>query len=189
MRYDESAKGPLREHSGASFCTHRLVRDGGAKLLLKPTIGSMLFSGVFIMLGVMAVLAGTFALFHFRHAASLVMIVVGGGFTLVGLWLRRVMAGTREIDLATRRVRVPEMVGLTDIRLLDIPFDEISSLQIIKKTVYGEHYYDSFELNIVRHNGKRTNLLDHSGQNQIEEAAEQISAFVGCEVSAVDYSE
>lgn len=155
---------PLRP-GGANFTTHRLVQVGDARMQMKPTLGLLLFGGLFLVVGVGVSLGGV-------SQAEWFMAVFGLPFAAVGtfvLW-PKVVAFDRDGRKFTSKQQ-------------EVPFSNIHALQLLAEHVSSDDSdYWSYELNVVLKSGERINVVDHAGLERIRGEARQLGALIGCAV-------
>lgn len=156
---------PLRP-GGANFVTHRLVQAGDARMQMKPTLGLLLFGGLFFLVGVGISLGGV-------SQAEWFMVVFGLPFAAVGafvLWPKLVV-----FDREGRKFTSKQQ---------EVPFTSIHALQLLAERVSSSEDPDfwSYELNVVLKSGERINVVDHAGLERIRGEARQLGALIGCPV-------
>lgn len=155
---------PLKR-GGASFGTHRLVVVDETRLEMRKSVGSFLFGGVFLAVGL-----GTFAIGAVN--VRWVQLLLGLAFAGVGLFAAwptaLVFNGT------TRQI----LMGKGP-----VSFSTIHAVQIIKEHVRGnKSSYWSYELNLVLKDGVRLNVVDHGDLTRIRGDAQRISMLIGCKL-------
>jgi hypothetical protein len=173
---------------GASFRTHRLVSVDHSRLEFKATAGAVVFSLIFLLVG-LGVMIG-FPSVRFTAEGSLRLTVdalmpmlIGLIFALAGGAL--LYFGTAPIVFDTRqgcfwkgRQRPEQAI---DKRLLKnfARLEEIHALQIISEYCSGKNSFYSYELNLVLKDGKRLNVVDHGNLASLREDANKLAQFLG----------
>jgi hypothetical protein len=170
---------------GSSFCTHKLVQRSPTTVGFRPTIGACLFYLVFFAVGVFLLAKGLPSALAQKSAGAgiivliLIMVLMFGGGGAYMLW-----QGTRPI-VFDRSLRMfwkgwsrpfPDSAAFrNDV----IPFDQIHALQIISERCSGKNKsFYSYELNVVKKDGSRVNVVDHGDRAQLTGDAMALSQFL-----------
>lgn len=174
---------PLSQNSGASFCTHILKQASGF-LYFEPTLMGKAFWLIFQTLGILAICMGIASLFFEEGglASLLICEAVGIAFLVLGIAGQKNLNRERKFDWRTRTIILPYSINPMSLPQ-QLSFSEVLALQILKKTVHSsEHNFDSYELNLVLKNHHRINIVDHSGESQIQKDAQRIAEILNCSV-------
>lgn len=161
---------------GANFRTRNLVQMSPERLEFPASMGMKLFGGLFAGLGLLALGLGI-------AGVVWIAMLVGGVFTVVGLWLLR--SGTAPVVFDKRhdafwkgRLAPFEARNRADIKdYADL--GDIHALQLLAEHVSGDKSsYYSYELNLVLRNGTRLNVVDHGDYKALRAHAETLSRFL-----------
>ncbi|MCB4428603.1 hypothetical protein FZX09_07325 [Synechococcus sp. MU1643] len=163
---------------GTNFCTHELQKSNSLPskglLCFKTTFASILFSGIFIIVGLVA----------FINSISLgepQAILISLGFIGGGFWLWRMMKRKESVfDYSSQSLT---MGGKT------YNLNQICAIQLIREYVRGnKSSYYSYELNLVCSNGERINIVDHGSLRVIRNDADQLADYLSVPVwDAIDF--
>lgn len=177
---------------GANFCTQKLVEVSPLRLEFRPSLGMKLFSGLFFVIGVGVFFAGGYDLLigfggesgpgWFMVPFGLVFGGVGAGvyyaaarprvFDMDVLWYWKGHPPLDEVEIGRRK----------DAALLE----QVHAIQLIREycTSSGKNSssYYSYEINLVMHDGSRTNVIDHGNLSRIRADAERLGRFIGVPV-------
>lgn len=174
---------------GANFRTHRLRKADPNRLEFRAAAGAIVFFGIFLLigLGVMFGLGGAMLASGEPPANLLIPVLFGGVFAAVGglgiyfgtapivfdkhwgyFW-----KGRKSPQHVFDRTKLKHFAELTDIH----------ALQIVSEHIRGnKSSYTSYELNLVLHDGRRINVVDHGNLRRLREDAAAVAAFLGVPV-------
>jgi len=161
---------------GPKFKSHTIIFNED-KAYLKPTISSLLFCIVYIIVGIFLLLLA--AVVYLKNNQVDFMIFLGSlgiaiatfGFTLVKPFMKQVtfdkVRGTFKNNI-DRSVKIKNII----------------SLQILNKMIISKHglSYPCYELNMFTKNGRRVNILNHNDIDQLKSDAEQLANFLSVEL-------
>jgi len=175
---------PLKP-GGANFATHRLLREGD-RLEFKISPGARIFSLVFLLVG-LGLLAG-FAVplvqrrplvFREQDLGGLVgLVFAAAGWFLHRHFNRPVVFDRRSGYFWKGRIPPNQLVS-REAGKDSCPLKEIHALQIIAERVRGDKSsYWSYELNLVRKDGRRLNVVDHGSLEVIRTDAAAAADFL-----------
>ena len=163
---------------GSNFKTHKLVLHSISKVSYRPTIGVILFSLCFLVIGI-----GALCVTMFNNFESCIPFWVALGFGLIfslaGSFLFYSMCRPRVFDKTSNNY----YKGFSQKNISDLKnsarLNEIEALQIIGETIHdNDGSYDSFELNLVLNDASRINVVDHGNLKAIIKDAEYLSEFL-----------
>jgi len=150
---------------GASFGTHRLVEVDSTRFVMKKSLWSFLFGGLFLAVGIGVFIGGIVKSFW-------PMMLFGTVFAAVGGWVA--YPTSLVFDGNTRQVAH---------RKGPISFSAIHAIQLLKEYVRGDKKsYWSYELNLVMKDGQRVNIVDHGNLPLIQKEAKTLQQLIGCKV-------
>jgi len=178
---------PLKR-GGTNMKTHNLVEKHPQRVEFKMTVGILLFSILFIIVGVFAgvfiswdVFSGVAQftlrdhwpalLFFFSFSGTGLIVLRSGSKPIVfdkhsGFYWK----GRTEPDISTAGSEQKDNCRLSD----------IYAIQILRERVRGdEKSYNSYELNLVKKDGNRLNVVDHGKRDAIRADANKLSEFLG----------
>ena len=157
---------------GTAYATHRLV-ESPRGLVLRKTWRTWGWGVVGIAIGAVFLVPGVLAQASGVSASGLCTVLLGlfmlaGGLTFIVPRAVRFETATRVVVVSGRR----------------IPFSDIRAVQLLREHVPETEGpdFDSYELNLVLRDGSRVNLVDHSGRNQLEGEARQLTRLLDCEL-------
>lgn len=171
--------GPLKR-GGANFKTHVLEQTTEG-LVFKPSIGMVIFSGIF---GVAGIVVLGVCLYNVSLKATSVPVeilaIFGVVFTAVGFAL--FYFGTRPKTFSTRHKvywvgRRKEQSLPPSERVKDYTrFEDIHAIQIISERVRSKNSsYTSYEINLVKKDASRVNVVDHGNYSAASNQAQIIA--------------
>jgi len=176
---------------GANFQTHRLVKTQPNELRMKPTIGTFLFGGLFVLLGVGLSIAFTIGFYNesdpSKRYGLLIPVAVGLLFAGIGGYLLKTMGSGMIFD-KTRGTLMkggkPVCIESGEgVREKEVQLSSVHALQILKELCSGDKStYWSYELNLVFHDGERVNVMDHGSYPKVKEDSELLGRFLGVPV-------
>ena len=174
---------------GTNICTHRLHQTGAGCYEFKPTLGARLFGLLFIIIGLpIMVLPTTIDMARGPiDPKVLITIPFGGLFVIVGFFVYRFMTRRVVCDGAAGwfwRKRDPQLLSPATVeadRKNYALLDDVHALQIVAERCTGSkgHSYMSYELNLIRHDGSRMNLVDHGSLDKLRQDAEILADALG----------
>lgn len=180
---------PLARGGGASFCTHALRRDRDGRLVFRPTLGFLLFGGLFLLLGLGLAIGIPTALVLGDQATSAgafaVPLIGGGIFAGVGGALLAIGARPVVFDpargLVWRGWRDPASDdGRSGARRMVCRLDQVRAIQLVEETIVSSKgkRYRSTELILVRKDGERLLIVDHGDLVRLRRDAADLAEFL-----------
>jgi len=161
---------------GPKFRSHTVVFDENTAYL-KPTISSLLFCVVYIVVGLFLLVLA--AIVYFNNKQMDLTIFLGGfgigittfGFTLLKPFIKQVIF---DKDTGKFKNNIDRSVKI----------DNTISLQILNKMITSKHglSYPCYELNLLTKYGRRVNILNHNDIDQLKYDAEKLAAFLSVEL-------
>jgi len=161
---------------GPKFRSHTVIFNEDTAYL-KPTISSLLFCVVYIIVGLF--LSTLAVIVYVKNNQIDFAIFLGGfgiaittfGFTLIKPFIKQVF-----FDKKTGKFK--NNIDRT------VKIDNIVSLQILNKMITSKHglSYPCYELNMLTKNGRRINILNHNDLNQLSGDAEKLAEFLSVEL-------
>ena len=88
----------------------------------------------------------------------------------------------REVVVGGGTVKVVD-VKLFKEALQEIPFGDLDSLQLLKKDGESSNAAWLYELNLIKRDMSRVNLLSHGGEKRVIEGADLLSKFSGLPIA------
>jgi len=180
------------KRGGTNFRTHRLVRHPHRpeRIEFKATVGLKLFCLVFVVIGIAAgtiapaVMAGRGDV---PPIALLIPIGVSLVFIVVATVIYRLAARPRVFDKSVKYFwlgrKTPEVVFAAETSDKWVLLDDIHAVQIVREFCRSDKSsYTSYELNLVLHDGRRMNVVDHGNQAALQADAREVAAFLGVPV-------
>ena len=172
---------------GASFKTHTLVQHHSGRITFLPSKGMMLFSGVFSLIGLGAMVVGGVIAYNAdpadREWAMIIPAIFGFIFFVVGIALYFFSSAPAVFDRDQKAFwkgrKEPSLVFDPSRLKTYVPLNEIIALQLIRKVVSGnKSSYNSYELNLVLKDNRRVNVIDHGAAKAIREDAATLARFL-----------
>ncbi|MGX9416273.1 hypothetical protein ACXJY6_12340 [Vibrio sp. RC27] len=165
--------------NGPKFLSHVIVVNGNVASL-KPTISSMLFCIVYIVVGAFLMgLAGYLLVVSNKY--DLVIFLGGFGVAIATF-------GISLIRPFLRLARFDKELGIFHNRRdRDVKLANIMSLHINNKTIEAKHAlsYQCYELNLLTKHGRRINVLNHNNEQQLLDDAQLLANFL--KIGVKDY--
>jgi hypothetical protein len=174
---------PLRHGGRSALRTHKLVQESPDLLELRVSLQSWLFHLVWIGAGVAAVVYSLVrpGVLSTSESGRLIVAVIG---LAIALWILYQFSGACAPVCFDMRAGVMRR-GWSRAGGSVIPLPEIHALQIIQEQCESSKAskqrvrYMSYELNVVRKDGSRLNLLDQRGRTGVQDDARRIADFLG----------
>ncbi len=176
---------------GASFGTHKLVAVDPFRLEFRPTGGALAFYAIFLLVGVAALVGMSIVGFSGlagnlegeRVLPFLVTTIVGLVFTIAGGGMLR--SGSAPIVFDKRRGAywrgrvAPHELSNRHGHKETTALDEIHALQLISERCTSKNSsYFSYELNLVRDDCTRINVVDHGNRSALHQDANALASFL-----------
>ena len=164
---------------GASFKTHSLQQDLNGTIQFKSTLGSKLFAGLFIVVP----LPFTLFLFFTKWIIPLVLFFMIMGSVLLYKTLTPIVFNLERGYFHKGWMSKNVSLQLQNIEWCEI--DDIHALQIISEYVSGDidsPSFKSYELNIVKRDASRVNVIDHGGLQSLRSDAKILAKILGVPV-------
>jgi len=186
----------LKRGEGNSFCTH-VIKIKKQKAKVRRTVSYFLFVNFFYGVGLLALLVFLpLNLYSGSLEGALFMLLFGSLFFGVA----HLLFGNQKLFQFDKNRGLysynNQFKKLNPTAVAEVfPIEEIAGLQILKEWISGsgsssnrpaKSYY-SYELNLVRKNMERINIMDHGDLPSIERSAKDLADFLGVPVwSKVD---
>ena len=183
--------GPVKG-GGTNFCTHSLKEISPGRVAFKIRGMAILFPSIFMLIGIAVLIGLSFA--GLKQDIKLVYFAIpfGSVFFLVGFFILRSWMTPRVFDYnfgyywKSRNEptspgdiqRTKEYCQLKDIHAIQLLQEYCKS----SSSKGGNTSYYSYELNLVKEDGSRINIVDHGKRSVILEDAEKLSTFLNVPV-------
>jgi len=157
---------------GPSFLSHTLIVKKDYAYL-RPTLSSMLFCMVYIVVGCFLMGLASYLLITGQQY-DLIIFVGGFGIAIATF-------GGSLIRPFLHRVSFNQQSGVfNNHKDRDVKLHHIVSLQITNKMIQRKHAlsYACYELNLLTEHGRRINILNHNHQQQITQDAYLLANFL-----------
>lgn len=166
---------------GTNVRSHRLKKSGPERLTFKPAPQAFVFSA--------GLLAGGAAIVYYQPFGDIepawMQTAIGAGLLVVGLsWAYGTSKPTvldRQRGICWTGWSAPASVEAARDRKDCAVLDDVHAIQVIRERVSGgegKNRYDSYEINLVRKDGSRLNLVDHGKQQVIRDDAQALGEFL-----------
>ena len=166
---------------GANFRTMKLTFPRPDLAVVSRTLGMILFSGAFMVVGAAAAVMGVVACMGELTSANMILPPIFAlGFGGAGYWAWRScrpMTFDRIAGVFRRGGRKLDSNG----RETGVPIDKIDSLQILSRCISGsDGGYQSHELNLVLNDppGERINVMCHGNSDCFGDDAFGLAEFL-----------
>jgi hypothetical protein len=175
----EKAEWSPLQRGGASFQTHKLVTVRQDRMEFRTSLGMVLFSLVFVLIGAGMSVAIFLSQEQPLPLALFGLVFLGAGGVMLYFSTSPVVFDKRKGFFWKGR-KAPYESG--DWRNLKgcARLGEIYALQLIAERVSGkDRSYYSYEINLVLKDGSRINVVDHGKKSKIQEDAKALAEFLG----------
>ncbi len=174
---------------GANFKTQKLEQEGGV-FKVTPTAGHRIFSLIFLIPGLIAVVIGCpWSIAKGEWGTGFFFLLWGvmfGGAGAFMWWAQkpftidplRGVYYRGKMDMSAPATLDPTKRGSTH----DIHAIQLLSERVRSSSSSGSSAYRSYELNLVLKDGERVNVMDHGKEKAIEEAAQVIAGALNVPV-------
>lgn len=177
---------------GANFRTHKLVTLHADRLEFQAALGAKLFCGFFALVGIIMPSGFLSAMLLSPEFAAdigvIVIVPVLMGLTFLAVGAGLFYFGTAPIVFDRYRGyfwkgrKAPNEVLNIGVLKEACKLDDIHAVQIISELCSGKSSYYSYEMNLVLHDGRRYNVVDHGDQTKIRADAQALAAFLNVPV-------
>jgi len=174
---------------GANFKTQK-IEISAEKVVVKKTLGMILFGLVFFLPGLGGLLIGApYNFINGDEGAGFFFILWGAGFGGAGLAML----------YFTKPFTIDKMRGVfyrgkkynsnpTGKKKTQGLLVEIHAIQLLSERVQSKNNnYTSYELNLVFKDGNRMNIMDHGNGKDIEEAAKKLGQMLKVPIWQASY--
>jgi len=161
---------------GPKFRSHTVIFSDNSAYL-KPTISSLLFCVVYIVVGLFLLVLAAIVYFNKEQIDLTIFLLAFGvgiatfGFTLIQPFMKQV-----KFDKNTGKFKnnIDRSVEIKN----------IISLQIVNKMITSKHglSYPCYELNLLTKYGRRVNILNHNDLVQLIADAQKLAEFLTVEL-------
>lgn len=174
------------KRGGTSFQTRKLVKTSPYRMEFRATKFSLFFYTLFSFGGIGIIIVYLLSRFNqhrfFIDIDFLIPIFIAVAFSIAGSFL--LYFGTRPVVFD--KMKSAFWIGRkTPEKLLDhksskntVRVNDIYAFQLISEYVRGKNSYYSYELNIVRKDGSRVNVVDHGNKTKLKQDAQTLSLFL-----------
>lgn len=174
---------------GSNFGTHRLDSKNPDLLIFKPTKGAYLFSGIFILVGILGLLIPIWIFFsegNNEWSLLLFALFFGGIFLTAGMFLLYFMTKPCVFDTfygcfykGWKKPQQQLGMGSNDKNPM-INLNDVKAIQIVRERISSKNgSYYSYEINLVLTDASRVNVIDHGNHMAIIEDAETLATTLG----------
>lgn len=163
-------------HKGPKFRSHTVIFNENIAYL-KPTISSLLFCAVYIVVGLfLLVLAIT--VYVKNNQIDFAIFLGGFGISITTFGFALIMPFVKHVFFDKDTGKFKNNIDRT------VKIKNIVSLQINNKMITSKHglSYPCYELNMLTKNGRRINILNHNDLEQLKDDAEKLAVFLSVEL-------
>jgi hypothetical protein len=174
---------------GANFKTKRLVRVDDSRIEILHSTGGTLFAMAFILMGALIPGAIGFSIFYEKGFDWELLFILLFGLVFIGIGVAMLIypkprifdkrqgwfwVGDKALEREQEFIQLKKSARISD----------IAAIQIIPERISGSKggSYTSWEINLVSHDGKRLNVLDHGHNQSIIEDAQVLGNFLSVPV-------
>ena len=171
---------------GTNICTHRLSIKFDNTAVFKATFAIHVFTGVFIFLGLLAVI-GPFIGMAQRGGFKLELLIpvtIGTVFCVLGTWMNRTFTAPVTFDLDSgyfwKGRKSPSNSFNVEEEIKEYAqIKDIHALQLLSEYCRGDKSsYYSYELNLILNDGTRINVVEHGNLKKLRDDAEELAKFL-----------
>lgn len=171
---------------GTSFQTRELIAIAPYRVEFRATKLAIAFYGIFSVIGIGFSVAFFFPSFQSGqlvfNSDTVIFIIISVIFLVAGS-LAFYFGTTPIVFDKTKSAfwigrKRPEEVFAQQPSKNFVRLSDIHSLQIISEYVRGKNSYYSYELNIVRDDGSRVNVVDHGNIKKLKKDAKDLALFL-----------
>ena len=161
---------------GPKFRSHTIIFDDNVADL-KPTISSLLFCVVYIVVGLF-LLTMAVIVYVKNNQVDFAIFLGGFGIAILTFGITLVMPFVKQVTFDKDRGSFKNNIDRK------VKLKNIVSLQILNKMITSKHgiSYPCYELNMLTKNGRRINVLNHNDINQLKSDAEKLAEFLSVEL-------
>jgi hypothetical protein len=186
---DKTDWSPLKP-GGTNFRTHKFSKEQGAAYF-KATKGSLVFSGFFMILGLIVPLVIFTQFFMSNNSFMIAFSLIPVVFFIAGFFILRHSTKPIVFNKNTGyfwkgRLKENENPAQKPLKVYCKLID-IVALQIISERVRsssssssgGSSSFRSYEINLILQDASRLNVIDHGNRSKLMEDAEQLASYLG----------
>ncbi len=161
---------------GPKFRSHTIIFDDNVADL-KPTISSLLFCVVYIVVGLF-LLTLAVIVYVKNHQIDFAIFLGGFGISILTFGITLIMPFVKQVTFDKNRGSFKNNIDRK------VKLGNIISLQILNKMIRSKHgiSYPCYELNMLTKNGRRINILNHNDITQLKSDAEKLAEFLSVEL-------
>ncbi len=161
---------------GPKFRSHTVIFDENTAYL-KPTISSLLFCVVYIVVGLF-LLTLAVIVYVKNHQIDFAIFLGGFGISITTFGFTLIKPFIKQVFFDKKTGKFKNNIDRT------VKIDNIVSLQILNKMITSKHglSYPCYELNMLTKNGRRVNILNHNDLDQLKSDAEKLAIFLSVEL-------
>ena len=171
---------------GISFRTRKLVKVSPYRVEFKATRFALFFYSFFALAGTSLVIGYSLSKYRSNQlsfdAETVIPVVIGLVFGIAGgclLYFGRTPIVFDKMKRCFWKGRKTPEKGLAkDISRDVIHFQDIYAIQLISEFVRSNISFYSYELNIVKKDGTRVNVIDHGSKEKLKNDAHTLSMFL-----------
>ena len=161
---------------GPKFRSHRIIFDEKVADL-KPTISSLLFCIVYIIVGVFLIMLAVIVYVK-KNQVDFTIFLGGIGIAITTFGITLVKPFIKQVTFDKNRGTFKNNIDRA------VKIENIISLQILNKIITSKNglSYPCYELNMFTKNGRRVNILNHNDIDQLTSDAKQLAEFLSVEL-------
>lgn len=174
--YNAISRRPLKS-GGANFKTHNLKLINDQRLEFVPSVQLLLFSLVFSLIG------GAVAVGFIVNSDQWLPALIGLIFFAVGIAMYKMLGRNRTFDRHIgwywQGSNKDNVVSRIEQCKVACRLRDIKAVQVIKERVSSNKgSYYSYEINLIRGDNSRLNVVDHGAKKIIEQDAQKLADFL-----------
>jgi len=173
---------------GTNVGTHALKETGPARVEFKISVVGLISPGIFMLVGLGVGVGMTIGWLNGGEIFLLLFgVPFGSVFFLVGFFISRSWSKPRVFDKHTgffwRGRREPLLGVNADLGQDHCRLNEIHAIQLLRDYCRSDKSsYFSYELNLVLHDHRRINVIDHGKLTRIRSDADRLAQFLSVPV-------
>ncbi|ASJ75379.1 hypothetical protein [Granulosicoccus antarcticus] len=161
---------------GPKFRSHTIIFNENVADL-KPTISSLLFCVIYIVVGLFLLLLAVIVYVK-NHQLDFTIFLGAFGIAILTFGITLVMPFVKQVTFDKNRGSFRNNIDRK------VELGNIVSLQILDKVITSKNglNYPCYELNMLTKNGRRINILNHNDLVQLKSDSEKLADFLSVEL-------
>lgn len=175
---------------GTSFRTHKLQQIDDNRVEVTPSLGSQIFTNVFLLVGALSIAFSLYSLYENNGSlgvGGIFLPIIGAAFCAGAIFMGKKMTRNKYFDKKIGYFWVgkkePREVTNVNDHADFLKLSKVYAIQILKERVEGdESSFSSYEFNLVCKDLSRVNVMDHAKIDLLREEAKVLGEFLNIPV-------